>query len=187
MMTESLLTHTSKAICLWHFRPERNKVKIFLRKDVLLPVFSRQQLAILAICIIVASCIYLLQLPFRQEIPQRPAASHPAEYSSSLPTPSPAGADALEPLPVYSEAAPNGLCRIVQFHPFRGPIDINTAPPEILEILPGIGRSTAEMIVMERTLRGPFIQTSDLMRVSGIGRSSLDRILPLISTGMDAP
>lgn len=61
-----------------------------------------------------------------------------------------------------------------------GAIGINTAEAEELTALPGIGPVLAERIVAERRLNGPFHYPADLLRVSGIGPKSLERILPLI-------
>lgn len=56
------------------------------------------------------------------------------------------------------------------------PIDINTAPPEILELLPGIGEKTAKKIVAAR----PFANVPDLIRVHGIGPKKLAKLQPYI-------
>ncbi|MFZ4515523.1 MAG: helix-hairpin-helix domain-containing protein [Acidimicrobiia bacterium] len=48
-------------------------------------------------------------------------------------------------------------------------ININTASPEQLESLPGIGPTLASAIVREREQRGPYRSAEDLQRVSGLG------------------
>ena len=57
-------------------------------------------------------------------------------------------------------------------------IDPNTAPPEDLELLPGIGPGLARRIVEERQSNGPFKGISDLARVKGIGSSLVSRLRP---------
>lgn len=50
-----------------------------------------------------------------------------------------------------------------------GKVNINTAGVSELDSLPGIGESTAQKIVDDRTQNGPFASVEDLKRVSGIG------------------
>lgn len=56
------------------------------------------------------------------------------------------------------------------------PIDPNTAPPEILEFLPGVGEKTAAKIVAAR----PFTSIDDLQRVHGIGPKKLEKLRPWV-------
>ena len=58
-------------------------------------------------------------------------------------------------------------------------IDPNTAPPEDLELLPGIGPSLAMRIVQARQ-EAPFAQPSDLRRVAGIGQRTLEKLTPYL-------
>ncbi len=60
-------------------------------------------------------------------------------------------------------------------------ININTATAEQLQTLPGIGPTKAEQIVADRQANGPFRIPEDLMRVSGIGEGTLNRILEYIT------
>ena len=62
-----------------------------------------------------------------------------------------------------------------------GKIDINTAPAEVLETLPGIGETKAGDIVAYRNKNGRFEATEDIMRVKGIGSVTFDAIRGLIS------
>ena len=55
-------------------------------------------------------------------------------------------------------------------------ISINSATQAELETLPGIGPSTASKIIRSR----PYNRLEDLLRVSGIGEKTLDRLRPLI-------
>lgn len=50
-----------------------------------------------------------------------------------------------------------------------GKVNINTAGVSELDTLPGIGESTAQKIIDDRTQNGPFATVEDLKRVSGIG------------------
>ncbi|NWF65228.1 MAG: ComEA family DNA-binding protein [Chloroflexi bacterium] len=61
-------------------------------------------------------------------------------------------------------------------------ININTASPEELDTLPGIGPTIAQRIVDYRTENGPFQTIEDIMNVSGIGPSTFDQIKNLITT-----
>lgn len=56
------------------------------------------------------------------------------------------------------------------------PININSADPELLDELPGIGPSRAEAIIEEREANGDFKSADDLTRVSGIGPATVDRM-----------
>lgn len=59
-------------------------------------------------------------------------------------------------------------------------IDINRAPPEQLERLPGVGPTTARRIVRERERSGGFARPEDLSRVRGLGAARVNRILPYL-------
>ncbi len=58
-------------------------------------------------------------------------------------------------------------------------LNVNTATVAELDSLPGIGPSKAAAIVAARTRR-PFRRLSDLLRVPGIGRATLERLAPLV-------
>jgi competence protein ComEA len=60
-------------------------------------------------------------------------------------------------------------------------IDINRAEPWLLEALPGIGETLAQRIVVYRSENGPFRIVEDLLRVSGIGQGTLDKIKDYIT------
>ena len=55
-------------------------------------------------------------------------------------------------------------------------IDINTAPAEALEALPGIGSVLADEIVAYRTEHGPFASVDELARVPGISARMVDEM-----------
>jgi len=60
------------------------------------------------------------------------------------------------------------------------PININTAPLEELDALPGIGPHTAQAIIDFRGRFGPFQSLEDLMKVRGIGPKKLATLRPHI-------
>jgi competence protein ComEA len=64
-----------------------------------------------------------------------------------------------------------------------GKVDLNTASAEQLDTLPGVGPSTAQKIVADRTANGPFRTVEDLLRVPGIGPAKLDALKDLVTAG----
>lgn len=56
-------------------------------------------------------------------------------------------------------------------------INLNSAPPEELISLPGIGPALADRIVAYRIANGPFQSIDELMAVSGIGPKKLAAII----------
>ena len=58
------------------------------------------------------------------------------------------------------------------------PININTATAIELELLPGVGPSTAQAIIEYRTTTGVFSVVEDLLNVRGIGPAKLRNIAP---------
>ncbi len=62
-------------------------------------------------------------------------------------------------------------------------VDINSAGREELTLLPGIGDKTARIIIEDREKNGPFAAVGDLSRVKGIGRSTVERIIPYAECG----
>ena len=62
-------------------------------------------------------------------------------------------------------------------------ININTASQAELETLPGIGPTTAQKIIEYRQKNGFFVNTEDIINVSGIGPGTYQRIKDLITVG----
>ena len=64
-----------------------------------------------------------------------------------------------------------------------GLIDINTAGPETLTELPGIGETRAAAIIAYREEHGPFRYPEELLNVKGIGEGVLEGLLDYVTTG----
>ncbi|MGB0112729.1 MAG: ComEA family DNA-binding protein [Ilumatobacteraceae bacterium] len=62
-----------------------------------------------------------------------------------------------------------------------GPVDVNRATAEELDVLPGVGPATATAIVTERDRNGPFASVDDLVRVPGIGPAKLAALRDLVT------
>jgi competence protein ComEA len=56
-----------------------------------------------------------------------------------------------------------------------GVVNLNTAPPELLELLPGIGPAKVQAIVVYRQRR-PFRTVDELVRIKGVGRKMVRRL-----------
>lgn len=67
--------------------------------------------------------------------------------------------------------SPAGGGRPIRLDPLV--LDPNLASVEELQLLPGVGRSRAEQIVLERIRRGPFRSLAELERVDGIGEDTV--------------
>jgi comEA protein len=61
-----------------------------------------------------------------------------------------------------------------------GTVNINTATPEQLQLLPGIGESRANAVVAIRKQRGGFKSVEELTEVKGIGPVALERLRPFV-------
>jgi competence protein ComEA len=60
------------------------------------------------------------------------------------------------------------------------PVDLNTATPEQLDVLPGIGPATAAKIVAFRQAHGPFRSVEELDAVPGIGPARIEQLKGLV-------
>lgn len=64
--------------------------------------------------------------------------------------------------------------------PASGKVRLNTAPESLLRQLPGIGPVKARAIVEDRRRHGPYRTIEDLVRVSGIGTATVERLRDLV-------
>lgn len=63
------------------------------------------------------------------------------------------------------------------------PLDLDAAPAEAIEALPGIGPALARRIVAHRDSAGPFGGMAHLCDVRGIGPAMAERLRPLVTFG----
>ncbi|HET7220836.1 MAG TPA: helix-hairpin-helix domain-containing protein [Vicinamibacterales bacterium] len=61
------------------------------------------------------------------------------------------------------------------------PLNLNTATLADLEALPGVGASTAKLIVDHRQKNGGFKKVEELMNIKGIGEKSFLKLKPLVT------
>ena len=62
-------------------------------------------------------------------------------------------------------------------------VNINTAPADQLEGLPGVGPKMAARIVEYRQKNGGFKKPEDLMNIPGIGEKNFLKLKPLVTVG----
>jgi competence protein ComEA len=96
--------------------------------------------------------------------------------------------DTIQALLLDASVEPDAdLSRIELYIPPKGKtempqkVDINRAEPWLLQALPGIGEVRAQAIAGYRNEHGPFRRTEDLLKVSGIGSATFDRIKDYIT------
>ena len=66
--------------------------------------------------------------------------------------------------------------------PTGGLVDINTAGPQELQSLPGVGPVIAERILSARS-KQTFTSVDNLVRVGGIGPATVERLRPYVTVG----
>lgn len=64
-----------------------------------------------------------------------------------------------------------------------GPVDLNSATAEQLDVLPGVGPATAAAIVAHRDENGPFLGVDELQDVRGIGPAKFEALRDLVVAG----
>ena len=100
----------------------------------------------------------------------------PAVARAEAPTPAPA----LTPTPTPTPALTPAPASHTQATP-DDPVILNTATPDDLRRLPGIGEKRATAIVaLRERMGGRFHALEDLLKVKGIGRATLRRLRPLV-------
>ena len=84
------------------------------------------------------------------------------------------------------------LCLLLLFvssatkKPPTQPVNINTATSAQLQLVPGIGPSTAEKILQMRKSYGAFKSVNDLMAIRGIGPKRLEKMRKYLTVGKSA-
>jgi competence ComEA-like helix-hairpin-helix protein len=66
------------------------------------------------------------------------------------------------------------------------PVNINTADSVQLQLVPGIGPSTAEKILQMRKSYGAFKSVNDLMAIRGLGPKRLEKMRKYLTVGKPA-
>jgi comEA protein len=61
------------------------------------------------------------------------------------------------------------------------PVNLNTATVADLEALPGVGASTAKLIIEHRQKNGGFKKVEELMNIKGIGEKSFLKLKPMVT------
>jgi competence protein ComEA len=64
----------------------------------------------------------------------------------------------------------------------KSDVDLNTAGPDELASLPGVGPAMAERIIEFREQNGPFTSIDDLLDVGGMSEGKLDELAPYVTT-----
>lgn len=67
--------------------------------------------------------------------------------------------------------------------PTVGPVDLNSATVDELDVLPGVGPATAAAIVAHRDENGPFLGVDELQDVRGIGPAKFEALRDLVTAG----
>jgi competence protein ComEA len=87
---------------------------------------------------------------------------------------------------VYVPAVGEAMPPVIEYSPAAntspaGPVNINSATAEQLDVLPGVGPATASAIVAHREQHGPFQTVEQLGDVRGIGPAKLDALRGLVT------
>ncbi len=87
------------------------------------------------------------------------------------------------PFFVYKKGSPSAAAQnnTLPAEPVMEPrINVNKATLKELQLLPAIGPTTAQEIILSRESQGPFHYPEDLLAVKGIGEKTLDKIRPYL-------
>lgn len=106
----------------------------------------------------------------------------PAADSAPAPDPTPLGPPAQPPITVTP--APPSAPHADPATPAKAAharINLNSASLDELDLLPGVGKATAQAILDYRTKHGKFRTVSELDKVPGIGPSKLEKLRPLVT------
>jgi competence protein ComEA len=76
-----------------------------------------------------------------------------------------------------------GGAALAKKRPPAQPVNINAATSEELQLVPGIGPSTAEKILQMRKSYGPFKSVDDLLAIRGLGPKRLEKMRKYLVAG----
>jgi len=82
----------------------------------------------------------------------------------------------------FALLAAQGFCAPVKGKVLVGQVNINTATPEELGLLPGVGEKVSQRIIEYRTINGPFQTSEDLKNVKGIGDKMFEKLAGMVKT-----
>lgn len=79
----------------------------------------------------------------------------------------------------------NSPVRVAELVPARTgmQVDLNSAQPSVLALLPGIGPGLAQRIVEHRERVGGFKSVEEIEDVTGIGSRTAEKLLPYVKCG----
>lgn len=85
----------------------------------------------------------------------------------------------------YREASPRPwrVATIDGYQPLLV-LDINQAPADSLELIPGIGPALAGRIISYRLANGPFAAVESLVHVPGIGPAVMEKVKPYLRAAL---
>ncbi|ACY18299.1 ComEA family DNA-binding protein [Haliangium ochraceum] len=138
----------------------------------------RRNLAVLALCALVAAATLTWMGPRDAVAASAPAVLASASDSAPQPTQSKRASAPADDGDSGAKAKSGGKS-------LRGKLNLNTASAEQLQLLPGIGAAKAGRIVGYREKHGKFRRVRDLRRVKGIGFKTLQKLSPYLS--IDGP
>jgi competence ComEA-like helix-hairpin-helix protein len=79
-----------------------------------------------------------------------------------------------------------GTCAFAKKKPPERPVNLNTANSEELQLVPGIGPTTADKILKMRKSYGPFKSVDDLLAIRGLGPKRLEKMRKFLTVGKPA-
>jgi competence protein ComEA len=138
-----------------------NEITDTVHRPLLAPV--RKVAAIVALCVLVATATatWLTPAPAAADKATRAAPTAPAAAADEEP------ADPKPAKPAKKSKAKQAL---------SGKLNLNTATPEQLMMLPGVGPSKAERVVAWRKKNGNFKRVADLRKVKGFGYKTVKKL-----------